>query len=89
MAVKGPIRQRRMKVPIKRAEKVSVPPPKKVMLGLTKDLMVLTVRNWSRTLHRQMKSKAALKGYTLEQALMEACREWVEKEGMSDGTGQC
>ena len=84
MAVKGPIKRRRVKGPIKRVEKAMLPPPKKVMLGFTKDLMVLTVRNWSRALHRQMKAAAALRGFTLEQALMQACREWIEK-GVDDG----
>lgn len=39
--------------------------------------MVLTIREWPLDLHRQMRSQAAIRGVTLRQAIIEACRLWL------------
>jgi len=38
---------------------------------------VLTIREWPLDLHRQMRSEAAIRGITLREAIMEACRLWL------------
>lgn len=38
---------------------------------------VLTIREWPVDLHRQMRSKSAIQGITLREAMIEACRLWL------------
>lgn len=42
---------------------------------------VLTIREWPLDLHRALRSKAALEGKTLREALIEAARLWLKARG--------
>ncbi len=44
-----------------------------------KETMALTIKAWPRLLHRQLRSRAALMGWTMERALQEAVKAWVKK----------
>ena len=39
--------------------------------------MVITIREWPVDLQRQMRAAAAIRGITLRQAMVEACRLWL------------
>ncbi len=45
------------------------------------DKTVLTIREWPVDLHRALRSKAALEGKTLREAMIEAARDWLKKRG--------
>ncbi len=48
---------------------------------MAKAKTVLTIREWPVDLHRALRSKAALKGKTLREAMIEAAEEWLRKHG--------
>jgi len=41
---------------------------------------VLTIREWPLELHRALRSKAALEGKTLREAMIEAAQDWLKRK---------
>ncbi len=48
---------------------------------MAKAKTVLTIREWPVDLHRALRSKAALEGKTLREAIIEAARLWLRTKG--------
>ncbi len=48
---------------------------------MAKGKTVLTIREWPLDLHRALRSKAALEGKTLREAIIEAAQGWLKRKG--------